>query len=181
MFPCSLRQRRGFTLIEILTVVVILGIASAIIIPQMGSRSDLVASAAARTVMSDMIYAQNRAIAMQKKQFVQFVGQQYNLQTRDTDTSALYTITHPVTKNNYSLTFNTTASGLGNVTLTSASFGGKSVLGFDELGSPFSFDSAAGPNGTVTPLASTGSIVITSGSASLTISVEPFTGEVTVQ
>ncbi|HWP41142.1 MAG TPA: prepilin-type N-terminal cleavage/methylation domain-containing protein, partial [Tepidisphaeraceae bacterium] len=94
----SSHPRGGFTLVEILAVVVILGIASAIIIPQIGTRDDLVASAAARVVMADLIYAQNRAIAMQKKHFVQFVGQQYTLMTRASDTSPLTAITHPVNK-----------------------------------------------------------------------------------
>ena len=56
-------SRRGFTLVEILCVVVILGIASAIIIPQLGTHDDMKVAAAARTVMADLIYAQNTAIA----------------------------------------------------------------------------------------------------------------------
>src|SRR5215475_9916349 len=55
--------RRGFTLVEILAVVVILGIASAIIIPQIGSRDDMKAAAAARVLIADLIYAQNLAIS----------------------------------------------------------------------------------------------------------------------
>src|SRR3954452_15878826 len=73
------RRGRGFTLVEILMVVLILGIASAIIIPGLGSRDDLRCAAAARVVMSDLIYAQNRAIALQKKHYVRFSGQQYSV------------------------------------------------------------------------------------------------------
>src|SRR5687768_7200473 len=65
-------MRRGFTLVEILMVVVILGIASAVIVPQIGTRSDLKARAAARMVVADLIYAQNMAIATQKWHYVQF-------------------------------------------------------------------------------------------------------------
>ena len=65
-------RRGGFTLIEILVVVIILGIASAVIIPQLGSRDDINAAAAARLVMADIIYAQNSAIVQQKKFYVDF-------------------------------------------------------------------------------------------------------------
>src|SRR4051794_29157191 len=86
------RAGKGFTLVEILVVIIILGIASAMIIPQLGSRDDLVVSAAARMMMADMIYAQNRAISLQKPHYVRFDGQQYTV----SDTTAITPITHPV-------------------------------------------------------------------------------------
>ena len=67
-----MKLRSAFTLIEILIVVVILGIAAAVIVPQLGTRDDLRAAAAARTLMADLIYAQNRAVALQKTHYVIF-------------------------------------------------------------------------------------------------------------
>lgn len=165
----------GFTLIEILCVVVILGIASAIIIPQIGSRSDLVVSSAARVVMADLIYAQNRAIATQAPHYVNYsiAGQQYTL----SNTTALTAITNPVTNNPYTVSFGSKNSPMENVSLTAVSFGGPPVLGFDELGSPFAFDPS---NNTSTPLVSAGTIQLTCGNSTLTVSVEPYTGETTV-
>src|SRR5947207_2842939 len=53
------RTRRAFTLVEILAVVVIIGIASAIIIPQIGTRDDMRNTAAVRIIVADLIYAAN--------------------------------------------------------------------------------------------------------------------------
>src|SRR4051812_1277839 len=68
--------RRGgkaaFTLVEILMVVIILGIASAVIVPNLGTRNDMNVAAAARVVMADLMYAQNRAIVTQSMTYVQF-------------------------------------------------------------------------------------------------------------
>ena len=172
------RPRVGaFTLVEILVVVVILGIASAIIIPQIGSRDDLTAAAGARVVMGDLIYAQNRAIALQKRHFVQFVGQQYTVMTRDSDLSPLYAVTHPITKNSYAQSFGVAGTALSSVSLDAVSFGGTTILGFDELGSPFAFN--AGAN-TMTPLVAAGTVTVRAGDQALTISIEPYTGEATV-
>lgn len=168
------RQRtRGFTLVEILAVVVILGIASAIIIPQIGSRDDLRASAAARAVMADLIYAQNRSIAMQKRHYVRFAGQQYTM----SDTTALTPITHPVSKMAYTVTFNAAGTGFDNVSLAGWGFGGTSTICFDEMGSPYSYDGINPP----VALTGNGTISVTAGNFSLTMTIEPFTGEVTVQ
>jgi len=169
-------RTRGFTLIEILCVVVILGIASAIIIPQIGSRDDLVAASAARVIMADMIYAQNRAIVTQQSQYVSLTSSQYTLMQKDAS-SVLQSITNPVTQEPYTTVFGGTTSAFKSVSIDSWSLGGPSVIGFDELGSPFAYDVSTA---TATPLTSAGTIVVKVGSASLTISIEPFTGEATV-
>jgi prepilin-type N-terminal cleavage/methylation domain-containing protein len=171
----KLQHRSGFTLIEILCVVVILGIASAIIIPQIGSRDDLNAAAAARVLMSDLMYAQNRAIATQKKHFVMFNGQTYTVQSRNTDVSALFTITQPITKDPYVVTFGQATTPLANASLGTPS---PSTLAFDEMGSPYSYN--AGAN-TLTALSQPGTISVTCGAKTLTVSIEPYTGEATVQ
>ncbi len=52
--------------------VVILGLASAVIVPQISSRDDLKVSSAARTLVADLIYAQNMAITKQQMYYVRF-------------------------------------------------------------------------------------------------------------
>src|ERR1700733_4841669 len=65
-------HRRAFTLIEIMAVVVILGGLGILIFPAMASRDDLRLGSAARSVIADVIFAQNRAISTQKTQFISF-------------------------------------------------------------------------------------------------------------
>lgn len=169
--------RSAFTLIEILCVVVILGICSAVIIPQLGSRDDLRVAAAARVVMSDLMYAQNRAIATQKKHFVVFAADTYTLQSRDSDGSPLTTITHPITKNNYVTGFGAGAVGRTGLELCNLVAFNPAILGFDELGAPFSYDAVGDIS---TALTDPATIQIGSGVQTLTIAVEPFTGETSV-
>ena len=71
----------AFTFTEVLVVVVILGIASAIVLPQVASHDDLNTSAAARTVMADLLYAQNKAISTEGWTYVTFsvTSQNYTL------------------------------------------------------------------------------------------------------
>jgi prepilin-type N-terminal cleavage/methylation domain-containing protein len=161
----------GFTLIEILCVVVILGIASAIIIPQLGSRDDLTVAAAARLVIADLMYAQNVAISQQRPHYVNFAGQQYSIMNG----SPLVTINHPVSKNPYIVTFGTPNTGLESVVIDSFDFGGPNTLGFDDLGSPFSYDGI-----TQTPIVAPATITVRCGNQTLTVSIEPFTGESSV-
>jgi len=170
----------AFTLIEILCVLVILGICSALIIPQLSSRDDLRVAAAARVVMADLMYAQNRSISTQQKHFLNFSGQTYTLQSRTTDVAPLVTVIHPTSKGNYLTGFGASASNpaLNTCTLTNWSLGsGINVLGFDELGSPFAYNTSTS---VVSSLTTAATIQVTCGTQSLTISIEPFTGETSV-
>src|SRR5688500_8415136 len=80
----------GFTLVEILAVIVILGIASAIVIPQIGTRDDMRVKAASRTLIADLIYAQNLAISTGQVVYVRFdvAGNSYSLLTNPSSSKA---------------------------------------------------------------------------------------------
>jgi len=164
-------RSRGFTLIEILCVVVILAIAAVLVIPQISSRGDLKAAAAARTVMADIAYAQNRAIAKQATQYVKFDVASHTYSVQEGTTPA--TGTNPITLKPYTQTFGSTA--LDDVTLTSASFDSKDTIAFDEIGAPYSYDSVAG-----TAALATGQIKIASDGYTMTLTVQPYTGEITI-
>jgi prepilin-type N-terminal cleavage/methylation domain-containing protein len=182
------RQKPAFTLVEILVVLIILGIAAAMIVPQMGSRDDLRAAAAARMVMADLIYAQNRAIATQQKHFVIFDNtsstKNYILKraTQITPSVTLVDVQHPITKDsNYDVSFGVKNTPMEAVSLGTVSFEGFKTVVFDELGVPSYYDST---NATtpLTPLSTTNgsTIQITCGTFTLTVKVQPYTGEITV-
>lgn len=171
---------RGFTLVEILMVVVILGIASAVIIPQLNSRSDLLAGAAARQVMSDLTYAQNYAITRQTPTYVSF-----KVATTESGPGGSYSVcsalpstrlAHPVSKNPWMAEFGAGQS-YSTIRLDAATFDTQTALMFDETGAPYSI-SANG--GSAVPLSS-GSIRITCNGYSLTVRMEPLTGSLSVQ
>ena len=143
---------------------VIMGIAAAIVVPQMLSAGTLGIQAAARMVIADILYAQNEAIAQQSPRRVVF----------DT-ANDLYRLTDGA---GTTLSVNWKGDGLGNyvvdlssdsrfqgVMLTSAAFGGTAVLEFDDLGTPISG----------------GSVELEFDENRYRVTVAAFTGRVTVE
>lgn len=179
MLPRNTTRRRGFTLVEILVCVVILGIAAAVVVPQIGSRNDLKAASAARMVMADLIYAQSRAIAQQSMTYVQFSTGGNNYGVLSSISPVTY-LTQPITHGNYQVQFGPTATnGLTDIRLTNVNFGsGLQTIAFDEMGVPYACDTSMG---TTTQLVGTGTIGITCGTYTMTISVQQDTGEISVQ
>jgi prepilin-type N-terminal cleavage/methylation domain-containing protein len=173
---------RAFTLVEILVVVVILGIAAAVVVPQIGTQSDLRAAAAARLIMADLIYAQNRAIATQSKHYVVFNttagSQSYRLKMASG--AALVDIPQPITKETiYEVKFGQKATPMADISLGTVNIESFPTIGFDELGVPYSYNAATS---TPTALSTSGgsTIQVKCGTFTLTISVEPYTGEIKV-
>ena len=70
--PPGVRRRGGYTLVEVLIVVVIVGIAGVVIVPGMLRSGTMGIQAATRSVVADLLYAQNQAIAHQRPFGVQF-------------------------------------------------------------------------------------------------------------
>src|SRR3954463_7014559 len=167
---------RGFTLIEILVVVIILGIISAIIVPQINSRDDLKASSAARALTADLIYAQNLAITRQQMIYVKFDAAAETYKVVDS-VSPENMLTHPVLLSPFlvSLGNNSTTPQLRTVLIDTASFDGQPIIGFDEMGVPYSVTSAG-----VASAMTAGSVSFTCGTITMTVTVEPYTGSITV-
>jgi prepilin-type N-terminal cleavage/methylation domain-containing protein len=174
-------RRRGFTLIEILSVVLILGIISAIVVPAVGQRGDLQAAAAARVLVGDLTYAQNRAISTGGWTYIVFNtdSQNYTLYSGTSSAPSGTPLTHPVNTGNYTITFGGDgASALSGATLASVSIGsGAATLAFDSTGIPYAYTSGNTP----VALSSAATAVISSDNYSVTVSVEPATGDISAQ
>ncbi|MCA9291175.1 MAG: type II secretion system protein [Phycisphaerales bacterium] len=65
-------SRAAYTLVEMLIVIGILGIAGALLVPQIVSRDDLALQAAARLLIADLSFAQSDALAHQEYRRVHF-------------------------------------------------------------------------------------------------------------
>ncbi len=174
------RCRTGFTLVEILVVVIIIGIAGAVVIPSISSRDDLRVAAAARLVMADIIYAQNLAITQQGNHYTQFDAATQRYAVMD---GSLGVVDHPVNRMPYRVICGAGGTaGMEQVTIVSAAFttqaGGAaySTLGFDELGTPVVYVSS----GSIEPMYE-GAIELQVGQARLRVRIEAFTGSITVE
>ncbi len=152
-------SRGGYTLAEILVVVMILSIAAAMVIPNVISTTDMQAVGAARIIAADLQYAQSVAISTQIPVTVQFdpAGESYSL------SNASGLLIHPMNKTGYTIRFSS-LNGYDRLDMTSASFGGTTSVTFDEMGSADS----------------SGTVVVQAGAHIYRIAVAPATGKVTV-
>jgi Tfp pilus assembly protein FimT len=177
------RFRAAFTVIELTATVIVLSILAVLALPCIAGQDDLVASAAARCVVSDLLYAQSQAIATQTNQYIVFTVASgsgswgsYSLY----NTAACTTpITNPVTLTPYTQTFGTqNNTALSSVALTGVTLDNAAniVLAFNELGQPY----VGTVGGSLTALTNTGSLQLQCGSRSVTVSIEPSTGNLTV-
>jgi MSHA pilin protein MshC len=174
-------RRRAFTLVEILSVLVVLGIISAIVVPMVGQRGDLQAAAAARALVGDLTYAQNRAIDNGGWTYVTFStsSQNYTLFSGTSSAPSGTPLTHPVNEDSYVMSFGGTGpNALSGATLASVNIGSDaSTLAFDSTGIPYAYTAGAAP----VALSSVATAVISSDNYSVTVSVEPATGDISAQ
>jgi len=186
----ALKRSGGFTLIEVLLTVVVLGIAGALVIPAMTQTGVLRVQAAVRTLVADITYVQADAIAFQSRRAIWFgkvprwdsdagawayvdgngyVAAEVNGPTLDLTVNAMV---NPDARAS-PLARDFDSGQFGGARLQSAQFNSTSVLIFDELGGPV--EDLTGPS----PGAG-GSVEILSPDASFVITVSPLTGRVGV-
>jgi prepilin-type N-terminal cleavage/methylation domain-containing protein len=162
-------RARGYTLIEILIVVTIVGIAGAMVIPSLGSTDVLRVQTTVRTIVGDINYAQSDALARQQQRALVF----------DVDNNLYMVVELPGgvldPQHNTVRRVNLNNSRQNHTSrLESVDFDGTPILVFDSMGGP-----VAGP-GSNTP--GTGGTIVLSGSgARFQVLVEAYTGRVTVE
>ena len=167
--------RKGFTLVELIIVVVILGIAAAMAVPMFSGAADMQVRSAANRIAADIDYAKGLAITHQRAYSVVFDPANESYDIRVTSTNAI--VENPVTGNVFVVDFSAD-SRLSRVDIDTADFDSDSddAITFDYLGSPYH-----GKSTDAGDALTSGQITLEAGSFSLTVDVEPVTGYVTIE
>jgi Tfp pilus assembly protein FimT len=152
-------------LVEVLVVVVIIGIAAGIVVPQMLTAGSLILQAAGRAIIADLLYAQNDAVVQVQYRKVIFDPDHntYRLTDGDGNPISVNWRTGGSALGSYSVDFSGDSRFRG-VHLTAADFGGSHELEYDDLGAPVSG----------------GFIEIQGANFKYRITVTPMTGRVTI-
>ena len=159
----------GFTLIEILVVVMIIAIAAMVAVPMMSSAASFQVRAAANQIAADMEYAKSMAISRQQSYSVVFDKDAESYQIEEPNGAV---ISHPVKKGfSYIVNFANDGRTEG-VDIYEVDFDTTSTIKFDFLGSPC--------NGSNNPL-NNGVITLKAGEQTMTINVSPVTGYISIQ
>ncbi len=167
--------RRGFTLIEILIVITLMGLAGALIVPYMGRSDGLQTQAAVRSIVADVSFAQFDAMANQAVRRVEFdiATNQVRLLGGDFTTGNpddQYILEDPLSGGR-EFVLDLDAGRFGGTVIQSADFDGNTFITFDEVGGPVDHDFQP----------SAGGLVILEGPHALyEIRIGAFTGRVTV-
>ena len=170
------RTRGGYTLIEVLIVVMIMGIAAAVVAPTTSQAGVLRIQAAVRTLVADITFAQMDALGYQEQRAIVFDTEensytlvQVNGSTIDVENDALYDPRGPGQR--YTVDFNREI--FGGTVIESAEIDDDNVLVFDEMGGP-----VAEPGSST--LSDGGSITLAGPLSRFRVDVAAFTGRVTV-
>lgn len=169
--PC-----RAYTLLEILVVVTLLGIAGALVVPAMSETDSLRVQSALRAVVSDLTFAQSDALAYQRRRAVVFDVEnnrylllEVNGAELDPENDVMFDPDRPGQR--YIVDLNDPR--FAGATITAANFDGDGTVIFDEMGGPVQTPTGETP-------ATTGTVGISGSGRQFVVSVEAYTGRVTV-
>jgi prepilin-type N-terminal cleavage/methylation domain-containing protein len=161
---CPLNAKGGFTLTEIIIVVVIIAIAALTAIPMMSSAASVQIKSAVNMLVADLEYAKSMAISRGQNFSVVFDD---NTECYWIEDQSGTVIPHPVKKGfSYMVDFQNDGR-LNKVNIVDVDFDTTSEVKFDYLGSPY--------NGSGSPL-NHGVINLEAGGTTATVMVEAVTG-----
>ncbi len=164
----------GFTLIELVLGIVVLGVVSVVSIPLFVNVGSGKVDAAARKVLSDLTYSKQLARNRSGVYGISFnaATNTYTVHQYDPTTGTSTTVTDPLTQQPMVVDFSQ-IPGVTGTDIQSATFGGTSIVRFPSSGIP--------QGGNSVNLAVAGSVVLALGGSSRSVVVQPGTGEVSVQ
>ena len=167
----NIKKSNAFTLAEVLVVLVIIGIACLVIVPQISNTDHMQVLSAGREVVSTFLYAQTLSITGQNVHQVVFdqVSNQYEVQN-----SSGTVVPDPLSSSQpYRVNFST-GQRYRSVTIESASFDGSQTIWFDRMGAPYVGTTTSG-----TPLI-TGAVILRAGDRRVQVNIEPVSGRISV-
>lgn len=164
-----MRALRAYTLIEILLVVLLLGIAGAMVIPSFSSTEVLRIQSTVRSIVGDINFAQSDALARQRQIAIAFDVPNNQYAIIEVRGGTLNPSADTIRQVNLNI-----AQKFHTSRLESVDFDGDVILVFDEMGGP-----VAGVGGT-TP-GSGGTIVVSGSGSEFEIRIEAYTGRVSVR
>jgi Tfp pilus assembly protein FimT len=159
--------KKGITMVELVMVILVISIIGVAAIPRIQTFYAFKLSSAVKTLVADIRYAQQMAIARHTNIRVTFstTGENYTVREETPMGSNTWTVMrHPFTKGNYTVNYLTDLQYKG-IDVSNVNFAGGMNLTFDWQGSPSS-------NGTVVYMLKGGT---------KTVAVEAQTGKVSVQ
>ncbi len=164
----TLNDRHAFTMVELLIVVLLMGIAAAVAVPLLTQTNATRLQAAARLLIADLGFAQVESITHAGDTCVVTFDTATATYTIARKSAPATPITNPGDNRPYTTTFGAgRAAEMAGVTIQGYSLDSDNVLGFGILGE--------------TDQATAATITLQAGTSTLTIQVDPTTGEASLQ